>query len=106
MHIAGTNKRVYISHPYKNEEKNKAAVEEIIKQLIKDYPKHTFISPIHTFGFLYDSTEYTEGLEMCLQLLDMCDEMWVYGDWQSSTGCICEITACKSFDIPYFIEEK
>lgn len=94
---------IYVSHIYQNKEENKQAVEEIIKQLAKEHPEHTYCSPIHTFGFMYNDFDYDTGLNMCLELLKRCDMMYVYGDYQNSVGCKAEIRFCKENGIPYVI---
>lgn len=38
---------------------------------------------------------------MCLWLLSQCSEMWVFGDYINSTGCLGEIAYCKNHGIPY-----
>lgn len=86
---------IYISHPYGGNEENKARVEEIIKDLVERYPQNTYISPIHTFSFMYDSVPYEQGLDMCIELLKICDIVYVYGDWETSKGCVAEVEYCK-----------
>ena len=49
---------------------------------------------------LYAKTDYMEGLNMCLKLLGICDEMWVFGD-ELSTGVRAEIAYCENNHIPY-----
>ena len=49
---------------------------------------------------LYAKTDYIEGLNMCLKLLGICDEMWVFGD-ELSTGVRAEIAYCENNHIPY-----
>lgn len=98
---------VYISHPYGGLEENKNSVEAIIKRLISKYPNYVFISPIHTFGFLYNYVDYETGLNMCLELLSKCNTMWVFGDWQNSKGCKAEIEYCNKAGKPYrFLKEE
>jgi len=82
---------IYISHPYGNNPENIKKVEEIIHRLVKEHPENTYISPIHCFGFMYNSVSYEAGLEMCLNLLDRCEKMMVFGNWQDSRGCNAEI---------------
>lgn len=95
---------VYISHPYQGKQENIDDIENIIKELRKEYPNCLFISSVHSFGWLYDCTSYQEGLEMTLFLLETCvDEMWVFGDWQNSTGVQAEIAYCEEYSIPYKI---
>lgn len=92
---------IYISHPFGNKEENKLKVEHIIENLVNEHPEHTYISPIHTFCFLYDKVNYETGINMCLELLKLCDMMYVYGDWQNSRGCKEEIKFCEENGIPY-----
>ena len=63
---------VYISHPFQNNPENVKEIEDIIKGLHKCFPNYLFISPVHAFGFLYDSTTYEQGLYMTLFLLETC----------------------------------
>ena len=84
-------KLIYVSHPYGGKEENKLAVEKIVLELSKQNPNNTYISPIHCFGFMYHDVSYEHGMNMCLALLDMCDEMIVCGDWANSKGCMMEI---------------
>jgi len=75
---------VYVAHPYGADPKNAAKVEDIIRDLVDKYPRYCFISPIHTFGFLYEDVDYEEGMEHCYTLLNICDEIWIYGDSQGT----------------------
>lgn len=84
-------KKVYVAHPFGSHgsmEANKASVEEKILGFVDRYPTdYMFISPIHATGFLYFKYSYEHGIELCLSLLEMCDEIWMCGDWQKSRGC-------------------
>lgn len=90
---------IYISHAFGGDPKNAAEVEEIIKKLVHENPNLTFVSPIHTFGFLYSAVKYDEGMEMCLDLLSKCVGMYVYGE--VSKGVAIEIQYCKEHGILY-----
>lgn len=94
---------IYVSHPYSAKEENKQKVEAIVRKLAKEHPEHTFLSPIHAVGFMYDDFDYETGLNMCLELLKRCDMMYVFGDWENSRGCKTEINYCKFLGIPYKI---
>ena len=94
-------KVIYVSHPYGGKEENKAAIENIIKEFVKEYPYYTFVSPIHCFGFMYDKLPYQQGLDMCINLLEKCDEMWLCGDFLDSRGCRAEIKWCHNHLKPY-----
>lgn len=91
---------VYISHEFQNNPENIIEIETIIKKLQKEYPTYLFISPVHTFGYLYDEVSYEQGLNMTLFLLDTCcDEMW-YVPSDTSEGVAAEIAYCVKFGIP------
>lgn len=91
---------IYISHPYGGDANNVVIVEDLIQRLYYEHPDYLFLSPIHAFSHMYDYTEYQEGLDMCLWMLDQCDEAWVFGDYQNSVGCMSEIAYCQNHLIP------
>lgn len=97
---------IYISHPYCGKKSNRINVENIITELSKKHPENTYISPIHCFGFMYDSVSYEHGLDMCLSLLSKCDKMLVFGDWKNSRGCTAEVLFAETYMIPYEIEKS
>ena len=96
-------KLIYLSHPFKGEKSNLDKLGKIAKQLREQYPEYVFISPLHAFGDHYHSVHYYQGLQECLELLARCDEMWVFGDYRNSTGCLYEIEFCKKNKISYKI---
>lgn len=94
---------VYISHPYGGKEENKQKVEEIVSNLVKQNSGITYISPIHALDYLYHDVSYEAGLEMCLNLLEKCDKMLVFGDWKNSRGCTAEVLFAEMHVISYEI---
>lgn len=96
--------KIYVSHPFGGKHENILEVENIIKELVKLNPDYTYISPIHTFGYLYDAVDYETGLQWCLELLDICDKMLVFGDWKQSRGCTAEVLYAEMHMIPYEIK--
>jgi len=77
-------KRVFISHPYKDDpERNKKRVDNICRELAEKGDILP-ISPLHLFSFMEDDDSREEILQVCFRLIDICDEVWVYGD---SDGC-------------------
>jgi hypothetical protein len=91
---------VYISHEYGGKWRNKRKIGKLIKTLAYLHPDKIFVSPVHCFGFLYKKVSYERGMEMCLELLDRCDEMWAFG--KHSKGVKLEIEHCKEGDIKYY----
>lgn len=105
-------KVVYVAHPLvsrrtgneiKDLEETWARVDRVamICRAIRDEEPDIFIfSPIHAFGF-YNIFEREKPLEDCKYALEnFADELWVYGDWESSEGCKLEIEWAKDKGIP------
>ena len=100
------DKIIYVSHIFQNEEKNVERTKEIMKQLIKAHPGNLFISPILSFGCLYETVSYMTGMDMCFWLLERCDEMWVIEDYKNSVGVQMEINYCIERGIPISYYEQ
>ena len=92
--------RIYLSHPYGGKPDNLDAIDALLRHLAIDDPDNTYLSPVHCFGGLYNAVPYPRGLDMCLDLLSVCDRMVVYGDWRDSVGCRAEMAYCKKHGIP------
>ena len=97
--------QIYISHPYGGKANNLAHLDKIMNKLILQYSEsHVFISPIHNYSFMtYSNNEYGKQLACCIDLLDKCDFMLIFGEWKDSTGCLAEIDYCKRNKKNYFI---
>jgi hypothetical protein len=75
---------VFISHPYKDDPKgNKKRVDTICRELARKGDILP-ISPLHLFSFMEDDLQRESILQVCFRLIDICDEVWIYGD---SDGC-------------------
>lgn len=99
-------KKIYISHSYSGLKENKRDIEYKVKRLVKEYPNYVFITPVHTFGYLYDSYPYDAGIDLCIELLKTCKEMWVIDkDFVNSKGCMIEREYCLNHNIPIKLVE-
>lgn len=100
-------KLVYISHPFGNNMKNVEDIESIIHKLYSSellYKNYCFVSPVHAFGFMYNTVKsYDIGLSYCTDLLEHCNIMLMFDDWESSRGCKGEKGMCDKLKIPYII---
>ena len=101
------SKVVYVSHPLRGKEgtgeeiaRNKERVSDLCRLLVVEFPDVLFLSPIHGFGFLSPFGDQTKALDMCLQLVLLCDELWAFGDYESSEGCMKEIAWAEEHCIP------
>jgi hypothetical protein len=90
---------IYLAHPFGGKPENVQAVEKILMELIaiKD---HAFYSPLHATGFYYHKMSRLEGMAVCLEMLGRCDELWLYGDWKNSIGCLMEYAFAKGKGMP------
>lgn len=94
---------VYVAHPYGGHEENKEKVEGLIKNLVLKSPHHTYVSPIHTFGFMYNTVKtYEQGMKMCTDLLAKCDVLILCDDWRNSEGCNREKDFAEEKGIPIY----
>lgn len=94
---------IYIGGKYGGDENNKLLIEKAVRYLRKThehYKDTTFVSPMHCFGYLYNDTEYLEGLDYCLSLLEKCDKCILLDNWKDSFGATVEYGFCKGNDIP------
>ena len=100
-------KVVYVSHPLRGKEgteeeiaRNKERVGDLCRLLVVEFPDVLFLSPIHGLGFLSPFGDQTKALDMCLQLVLLCDELWAFGDYESSEVCMKEIAWAEEHCIP------
>ena len=93
-------KLIYIAHPFGGKQENIEKVQKIITGLIWQMPDHTFYSPLHATGFLYDKLKYIDGMEHCFEALNRCDELWLCEGWQDSRGCNMEYAFAKGKGMP------
>lgn len=81
------SKIVYVAHPYSGLSSNYEKVSDIMNVLCSKFSDKTFISPIHAYGFMYESVDYEKGINLCFKLLDLCDTVLLCGEWVHSKGC-------------------
>ena len=92
-------RRVYVCHPYRDApEANVARVTALCRTLTED--GFAPIAPqLYLPAFLDEATQRDEALALCLELLDACDELRVYGD-RISEGMRLEIEHAEARGIP------
>ena len=93
-------KKVYIAHPFKGKKRNVRKAGRIILDLIKKDPKTLYVSPLHMTGFYYFKMSYKDGMDLCFELLGMCDELWLSPGWEKSRGCNLEKKYAEKHGIP------
>ena len=97
---------IYICSPLRGDmEQNQIKAREYCREAVTCYPDVVPIAPhIYCTQFLDDLNpdERAVGLEMGLALLDLCDEVWVYGLENPSEGMKMEIKYAEEKGIPVY----
>lgn len=106
-------KAVYIAHPLRGKSgspeeirANLERIDEIVKNLAAIYPDVLLLSPIHAFGYYDPQGDQKQVLAQCAALLGLADELWVFGDWESSQGCRMEMRLAEKCGITMRIMEN
>lgn len=92
---------IYCSHEFEGNLRNRKKIGDKVKDLQLYDAENTYISPIHCFGFMYHDMSYDDRMRLCLDLLDVCDEMWVLS--APSKGVKLEMDYAKEHGIPIVI---
>ena len=72
---------IYCAHAYGGNSLNVGRASEIIRQLQIHDPDNCYVSPIHAFSFLnYGDLSYDDEMELCYDLMSMCDRMLVLSE--------------------------
>lgn len=98
-------KCIYLAHPYGGKKQNKEAITHICQRLVKLGVMP--VSPVHAFDFLHDNlpSERHMALEFCEELVTMADELWLFGEWEKSDGCLMERNVALTEFIPIRVVE-
>ena len=95
-------KKVYIAHPLRGErldiaevERNISRVTELCRHVAEERSDVLILSPIHAFDFVSPLGPQDWVMRQCLALLDVADELWVFGDWERSEGCRMEVAHAR-----------
>ena len=89
---AGVNKKkVYIAHPLRGNIKGNINKASEICEYLASRGDILPLSPLHTFGYLDPTGDQFQAMQLCFSLLDCADEVWVFGKYWMSEGCIAEI---------------
>ena len=101
-------KRVYIVHPLRGGTRDAEIIHEnylkadvLMLVLSKEHENEEilFLSPIHAFSFASPLGPQDWVLSQCCALLELADELWVFGDWQGSEGCRMEVEHARKLGI-------
>ena len=72
---------IYVSHKFGGDPENYERAKKITHDLQIENPTHCFICPILAFSHLqYGEIGYDDEIELCLDLLSLCDTLIVASD--------------------------
>ena len=100
-------KKVYICHPFKNNpSQNIQSVRKIAIDLIDFSKDRTLPIAPHLYlpQLVDDETQRNKAMEMCLELLGVCDEVHVFGD-NITEGMKIELEYAEKNNIPIVFVE-
>ncbi|SHF30829.1 protein of unknown function [Thermoanaerobacter uzonensis DSM 18761] len=106
------SKFVYICHPYSaNPAANRVKFDKIFRFIRNNFKEVVPFSPVHAFSEFYDDRkeeDRKEVLKLCTDVLKKCDEVWVFGNWESSEGCRLEVKTAEEsgIKIKFFNDEE
>ena len=99
---------IYIAHPLRGDiEGNKKKVTEIMRDLSSR--KILTFSPLHAFDYIDPKGPQGRVLTDCIRVLEICTELWVYGDIESisnSTGVTAEVAYARAVGIPVVYKDE
>lgn len=89
---------IYCAHEYGGNEDNKLEIEQKIRTLQSNDMENCYVSPVHTFCFQYFDYDYETGMELCIDLLSVCDVLLVMS--KASKGVLREIEFAELVGMP------
>ena len=96
-------KKVYVAHPFTTfgDATSNLQVQGLICKKLFSIG-HIPVSPILTFGTVipHDEDNYELAMAACFWLLGTCDEVWFFGEWRKSKGCLLEMDRAKALGKP------
>lgn len=79
---------IYMAHPFGGNTAN-LFKSSILEKNLQQKGYHIF-NPV-TYFYRYDGLiPEPQIMEMCLDMLSRCDEVWMAQGWEDSAGCKCE----------------
>lgn len=105
---------IYVSYPFlplENETNKISAIEleiymkevsEICRQILAEHNDVLVLSPLNALAYLKQRTAESlkKAMDQCKAMLELADELWVYGDWQNSEDCCAEIQYAELLKMP------
>lgn len=107
----GRRKRIYVAHPLLGDMDRKCYDPDLVAKRIVDVSlicrdisnreqSVLILSPIHMFGFYHPSQRLKPLADCEYVIKHLVDEVWVFGEWETSEGCRMEIDWARAAGIP------
>lgn len=83
---------------------NYERADVILRTLARNYAQIVPLSPLHAFRFMSPTGSQDRAMDLCGELLSLCSELWLFGDWKNSKGC-CEehkLALARGLDVHEF----
>ncbi|MBP2654985.1 MAG: hypothetical protein H6Q73_2554 [Firmicutes bacterium] len=84
-------KRVYVAHPLRGDVEGNIKKASAICEYLATRGDILPLSPLHTFGYLDPDGDQFNAMQLCFSLVECADEVWVFGKYWMSEGCMAEI---------------
>ena len=103
-------KKIYVAHPLRGsgareEDFNRRMVRLICQEIAEAYPDILIFSPIQALSFLPAYGDQTTAFRHCRGWLEVCDELWVFGNWELSEGCTMEVAVAQLLGKPVIFKD-
>ena len=82
--------KIYISGPITGNENFQEQFSEAEEKLLEEFPGCEVINPGNLNLCLPTSTTWEEHMDICIQMLDMADAIYMLHGWKKSSGACIE----------------
>ena len=98
---------IYVSHKFFGDTANMERAKKITHDLQIENPEHCFICPILAFSHLeYGEIGYDDEIELCLDLLSLCDALIVASDVSDGVQKEIDFARMVGMDVIDLAEER
>ena len=97
---------LYLAHKYGGDKANMERVKKIAHDLQMENPTHCVVCPLLNFSCLdYGEIGYTEELEICLDLLSVCDVLIVASEPSKGVQKEIDFARMVGMEVVYLAEK-
>ena len=97
---------LYLAHKYQGKQENMERVKKIAHDLQMENPTHCVVCPLLNFSCLdYGEIGYTEEMEICLDLLSVCDVLIVASEPSKGVQKEIDFARMVGMEVVYLAEK-